>query len=307
MNTRHVHRGSDGGGFDAEAVGSLPRTGFTEFAAGRAGENAGSVFFERFLKDSRNGVRITPMFRTKSARRGGFCLAQRHKGTKRKDALRENGGNFSPRRREDTKKGRFFTTKARRLDESGLLPCSAGRSLANLGALCGFVVQTLPLMAGRGWLKRWRLLVFGSCLGCAGVAERASFSAKSTSLSAKSISLSAKSISLSAKSTSLSAESISLSAESTSLPAKSISLSAKSTSLSAKSISLSAESISLSAKSTSLSAESTSLSAESMKVFGFRENVALFHADALPAVTLRFQSFTIGDSPVTALSPQSIQ
>ena len=78
---------------------------------------------------------------------GRFCLGESG------DRLRVVGGDFLPRRREDTKKGRFFTTKARSHDESGFLSRSEGRSLANLGALCGFVVQTLPLMAGRGWFK----------------------------------------------------------------------------------------------------------------------------------------------------------
>ena len=86
------------------------------------------------------------------------------------------GGNFLPPRHQDTKKERVFSTKARRHEERGGLPRSAGRRLANLGALCGFVVQSLPLTAGRVWLKGGRLLVFGSYLGCAGVAESASYS-----------------------------------------------------------------------------------------------------------------------------------
>ena len=70
---------------------------------------------------------------------------------------RKKGGDFLPRRSEGAKKGRRFTTKARRQEDSGFLQRSAGRRLANLGALCGFVVQTLPLWAGRVWVKGRRL------------------------------------------------------------------------------------------------------------------------------------------------------
>ena len=175
------------------------------------------------------------------------------------------GGNFSPRRHQDTKKEWFFTTKARRHDERGILPRSAGRRLANLGALCGFVVQTLPLMAGRVWLKGGRLLVFGSCLGCAGVAESASNSGFRTRVSAESTSNFGFHARVSAESTSNSG-----------FRAKNPCFRSKHSGFDEK------------------------------HPF-FSENAAFFHADTLPAVTLCFLPFTIHQSPVTTLSPQSIQ
>ena len=127
---------------------------------------------------------------------GRFCLGEMG------DRLRVVGGNFSPRRHEGTKKGKYLLARRTRSSRRG------GRFVQKMDSLRENRGIFLPRRSKGA--KKWeglreeggRLLVFGSCLGYAGVAESTSDSGFHARVSAKSTSNSGFRARVSAKSAS---------------------------------------------------------------------------------------------------------